>query len=78
MTAFSTWSALRAAIKDALADWAAGRPTVKEFSHGTRTFKFANPEELMAFYERTYNLEALESAGDRSTTVIYGRARRFR
>ncbi|MFA7096864.1 MAG: hypothetical protein WC383_10355 [Gammaproteobacteria bacterium] len=78
MTAFTTWADLRSAVKDALADWAAGKPLVKEFSHGERTFKFSSPEELMRFYQRTYQLEALDSQGDRSTSVIYGRARRFR
>lgn len=78
MTTFSTWAALRTAVKDAMADWAAGKPAVKEFTHGQRTFRFNSIEELARFYERTFQLEALDSAGERSSTVLYGRARRFR
>lgn len=78
MTTFSTWAALRTAVKDAIADYLAGKPFVSEFAHGERTFKFRGIEEMTDFLERTHRLEALESTGDRSTALIYGRARRYR
>lgn len=77
MTAFSTWAALRAAILDAIADHFAGQPLVSEFDHGGRRFKFRGVDEMADFLERTYRLEAMESTGERSTTTLYARARRF-
>jgi DNA phosphorothioation-dependent restriction protein DptG len=77
VTTFSTWAALRTAIKDAIADHLAGQPLVSEFDHGGRRFKFRSIDEMADFLERTYKLEAMESSGDRSTTTLYARARRF-
>ena len=75
--AFSSWTALRTAIKDAIADHIAGDPCVGEFSKGRITLRFRTFQELTELYEKTYQLEALESAGDRSVMVSYGRHRRF-
>lgn len=78
MTAFTSWADLRSAVKDALADHIAGKPFLSEFSHGERTFKFRSTEDMVKFLRDTYILESQESVGDRSSSTIYGRARRFR
>ena len=76
--AFTTWDALRTAIKDAIADHVAGTPCTGEYSMGSRRLKYRTFDELMGLIEKTYQLEALESAGDSSKMVSYGRPRRFR
>lgn len=76
--AFSTWTALRTAIKDAIADHVAGAPCVGSWTMGDMTFKYRTFEELCGLLEKTYVLESLEDPGTPSTRVSYGRYRRFR
>lgn len=78
--AFTTWSALRTAILDALADHVAGEPMVGEYEIGDRRFKYNSAESLMDLYKKTFELESVEisnSLGD-GGFVTYGRHRRFR
>ena len=78
-TAFTTWAALRTAILDALANSVAGAPMTGEYWKGNRRLRYRSYEELLALYEKTYALEALESGttGNPSNMVSYGRMRRF-
>ena len=78
MTDFSTWAALRTAIKNKIANHVAGEICVGEYSIGNRRLKYRSFDDLVNLLEKTYALEAMESAGDRSTRVSYGRHRRFR
>ena len=75
--AFTTWTALRTAIKDAIADHVAGSACTGEYSIGGRSLKYRSYDELIALYEKTYVLESLESPGTAGTRVSYGRHRRF-
>jgi hypothetical protein len=75
--AFSTWTALRTAIKDAIANHVAGSPCVGSYSIGDRNLHYRSFEELVGLLEKTYTLEALEAGGDPSRRVSYGRHRRF-
>jgi len=75
--AFTTWTALRTAIKDAIADHIAGSPCTGSYTKGTRTITYRSFDELVGLLEKTYQLEALESSGDRSQMVSFGRHRRF-
>ena len=75
--AFSTWAALRTAIKDAIADHIAGTPITGSYSKGNRTLTYRSYDELVGLLEKTYQLEALESSGDRSQMTSHGRHRRF-
>lgn len=75
--AFTTWTALRTAIKDALADHIAGKPFVQSFTlDGGPSFTFRSVEEAKKLIEMTYQMEALESAGDASVCVSYGAYRK--
>lgn len=76
-TDFTTWTALRTAIKNALADHIAGSPCTGSYTIGSRTIKYRTFDELVALYEKTYALEALENTGDRSTRVSFGSFRRY-
>jgi len=76
--AFTTWTALRTAIKDAIADHVAGEPCVGEYAIGNRRLAYRSFKELVDLLTKTYELEATENAGDRSGMVSYGRHRRFR
>ena len=76
--AFTTWSALRTAIKDAIADYVAGSPVTGEYSIGGRTLRYRSIEDLKNLLKLTYEMEDLETAGHPSTRVSYGRHRRFR
>lgn len=75
--AFTTWTALRTAIKDAIADHVSGTPCTGEYSIGDRRLKYRTFGELIDLIEKTYQLEALESAGEPSNMVSYGRPRKF-
>jgi len=77
-TSFTSWTALRTAIKDKLADSIAGSPMTGEYAIGNRRLKYRTYDELVDLLKKTYELEALESAGDPSVTISYGRYRRFR
>ena len=76
--AFTTWAALRTAIKDAIADHIAGAPCVGEYVIGSRRLTYRTYDELVKLLEVSYSLESLETAIDPSTRVSYGRHRRFR
>lgn len=74
---FSTWAALRTAIKDAIADHVAGTPCVGSYQIADRMLKYRTFEELIGLLEKTYTLEALENSGTIATRVSYGRYRRL-
>jgi len=76
--AFTSWAALRTAIKDAIADHVAGAPCVGSYVIANRTLRYRTYEELCNLLTRTYELEGIEQAGERSTMVSYGRYRRYR
>jgi hypothetical protein len=76
-TSFTTWAALRTAVKDAIADYVAGSPCVGEYSMGGRTMRYRNIKELRELFEMTYNLENIENAGQGSTVTSYGRYSRY-
>ena len=75
--AFSTWTDLRTAIKDAIADHVAGTPCTGEYSIGTRRLRYRTFDELCGLIEKTYKLEAMENTGCRETRTSFGRHRRF-
>lgn len=75
--AFTTWTALRTAIKDAIADHVAGAPCTGSYSIGNRSMSYKSFDELCELLEKTYALESIESRGDRTQMVSYGRHRRF-
>ena len=75
--AFTSWSALRTAILDAIADHVAGSPCVGEYEKGNRRLKYRTFDELVSLHQKTYVMESLENAGDPSRMVSYGRHRRF-
>lgn len=74
---FTSWSALRTAIKDAIADHVAGAPCVGSYAIGERQLKYRTFEELCGLLEKTYVLEGLENSGTIATRVSYGRHRRL-
>jgi hypothetical protein len=76
--AFTTWSALRTAIKDAIADYIAnGGPVTGAYSINGRSLTYRSIDDLEKLLKLTYTMEAIDSAGDQSTRVSYGRYRRF-
>lgn len=77
MTDFTTWSAVRTAIKNAIATHADGDPCIGDFSVEGITIRYAAIDELRKLYELTYTLEALDTGISPSTRISYGRYRRF-
>ena len=75
---FTSWGDLRTSIKDALADHVAGNPCTGSYSIGNRSLTYRSFEELVDLLEKTYILESLESSGDRTQMVSYGRHGGFR
>lgn len=75
--AFTTWTALRLAIKDAIADHVAGSPCTGSYSIGGKTLQYRSYRELLDLYQRTYEMESLENAGVKSSRVSFGSPRRF-
>ncbi|MCK4718243.1 MAG: hypothetical protein KAT70_06195 [Thermoplasmata archaeon] len=75
--AFTTWAALRTAIKDEIADHIAGDPWVGEFRKGERFLRYNSYEELTGLLEKTYRLENLETAGNPANQRSFGGFRRF-
>jgi hypothetical protein len=59
--AFTTWTALRTAIKDAIANHVAGSPCTGEYAIGDRRLKYRSFEELVGLYQKTYVMESLEA-----------------
>jgi len=76
MATFTTWEALRTAIKDAIANHVAGAPCVGEYAIGSRRLTYRSYEELCKLYEKTFYLEGLENTGSRPR-ASFGRYRRF-
>jgi len=75
--AFTSWNALRTAIKDAIADHVAGSPCVGEYNISGRSLKYRTYDELIKLYEKTWVLESMESSGTVGIRASYGRHRRF-
>jgi len=75
---FTSWATLRSSMKDALADHYATGTFTGSYKIGDRQIEYKSESEFWKSYEMTYKMEALESAGDPSQMVSYGRARRFR
>ena len=75
--AFTTWTALRTAIKDAIANHVAGSPCTGSYSIRGRSHTYRSYDELVALYEKTFVLEGMDSPGSVGTRVSYGRHRRF-
>jgi len=73
--AFTTWTALRVSIQDAIADHVAGSPCIGIFTKGDRHLEYKSYEELIMLYEKTYKLEQMENAGDRNRITSFGRYR---
>ncbi len=78
---FTTWDDLREAIKDAIAkqigDGTTGAPMTGEYWKGNRRLRYRSYDELLTLYDKTFDLERLESSGNPSNMVSYGRMRRF-
>jgi hypothetical protein len=76
--AFTTWSALRDSIKDAIADYVSnGGPCTGSYSINGRSLTYRSIDELKRILKLTYEMEEIESTGDPSTRISYGRFRRF-
>ena len=75
--AFVSWSALRDDIKDKIADYIAGAPITGEYMIAGRRMVYRSIDDLKRLLLLTYDMEALEAAGERSNCVSYGRHRRF-
>ena len=78
MAVFTTWTALRTAIKDAIANHIANTPLTGSYSIMGFDLKYRNYEELLQLYQKTFDLEAMETSGDKGAIVSYARPRRFR
>ena len=77
-TDFTTWTALRTAIKNAIANHIAGAACTGEYAIGNRRLKYRTYAELIDLLEKTYEIEALEESGNPAKMVSYSRHRRFR
>ncbi len=77
MAIFTTWAALRTAIKDAIANHVANTPLVGSYAIMGYDLKYRTYEELVDLLQKTYVLESLETTGDRDTITSYGSHRRF-
>lgn len=78
MATFSTWAALRTAIKDAIANHVANTPLVGSYAIMGYDLKYRSYEELIDLFQKTFILEQLESAGDQTQMTSYAKPRRFR
>lgn len=70
--AFTSWSALRTAIKDAIADYVAGSPITGSYTINGRQMTYRSIDELKKLLQLTYEMEDIESAGDYSNRQSYG------
>ena len=75
---FTSWTALRTAIKDAIADHVAGAACTGSYTIGDRRMEYRSYDELIGLYEKTFVLESMETPGSIATRVSYGRHRRLR
>lgn len=76
--AFTTWSALRTAIKDAIADYVAGSPITGSYTINGRTMTYRSIDDLKNLLDLCDIMESRDNAGTPSSMVSYGRHRRFR
>lgn len=74
---FTTWSDLRTALKDAIAAHVAGNPCRGSYSISGRSISYRSFDELVSLYEKTFDLERLDSPGTIQDRIAYGRHRRF-
>ena len=77
MTTFSTWGAVRTAIKNAIATHADGDPCIGEYSVEGVTVKYTSVTDLENLYKMTFRMEALDSTPTRSSRTSVGSHRRF-
>ena len=70
-TVFTTWGALRTAIKDAIANQVAGAPCTGSYSIAGRVMTYRSFDELVDLYKKTFVLESLDSP-DQQADVAYG------
>jgi len=76
--AFTSWSALRDSLQDALeAHVTEGKTLVGMAVINGRTLQYKNASEITNLIKITYQMEALTNGGNRSTRVSYGRYRRY-
>lgn len=71
--AFSSWSALKTAILDAIADHVAGKPCTGEYEIDGQRMRYRSFDELQRLYEFAHKQAAREARPRPS----YGRFRRF-
>lgn len=75
---FTSWTALRTAIKDAIADHVAGAACTGSYNIAGRHITYRTYDELCGLYEKTFVLENMENPGSVASRVSYGRYRRLR
>jgi hypothetical protein len=74
---FTTWTDLRVAIKDAIANHVAGNPCRGSYSISGRSITYRSFDELINLYEKTFQLEKLDDPVTIKDRIAYGRHRRF-
>jgi thiamine pyrophosphokinase len=83
MATFSTWDALRTAIKDQLQTVMEDEPCIGEFQKGDFRIRYDSKKDLMDILKQTYELEAQELEAEQAGAVSvggqvsYGKRRRF-
>jgi hypothetical protein len=76
---FTTWTAFRTALLNAIQSHVEGQPMTGQVSMPDGTLiKYNGPDEARKWIEFADMMIARESAGSRSSRVSYGRHRRFR
>jgi len=76
--AFSTWSAVRTSLKNALQDHLDnGKSLVGMVTINGRQLQYNNLDSIMKLIDETYVQESKETAGNMSTRRSFGRFRRF-
>jgi hypothetical protein len=71
--AFTTWTALKTSILDAIANHVAGAPCTGEYEIEGQRMKYRSFDEL----ERLYNFASKQAARETRTRRSFGRYRRF-
>jgi len=74
---FTNWDDLISDIKDSAVERVTSGVKSVTLSDG-KTIQYTSIDELIKSIELVKKMETMESAGDRSTRVSYGRYRRFR
>lgn len=75
MASFTSYTALLAAIRDAIADYAAGNFVIKSYEINGRTMTYRSLNELLDAEKRLVDLAAAES-GSGGLTFITGKVSR--